>query len=183
MRISATKAIRDRVLVGVLRSVEGIDDVDGFVLAASADWFLVRDCEELMPSGLWLFRKDTITSFQRSKFHQFKERMMERAGLLRRGWPPPEIDLTNIETIVEWLTRTKRLCILRTENADEWWRVHCAIDGLIGQQLRIHPFDGAGQWEKVRTTGRWRLNAITAIRFDSHYLRLYEKYVTRRPRK
>ena len=180
MRVSATKAICDRILVGVHRRVEGVDDVDGFLLAASADWFLVRQCDALIPDGLWLFRKDTVTAFQRSQFHQFKEQMMEGAGLLRRVSMTPDIDLTSIETIVEWFFRTKRLCILRIENTYEWWRVHCAIDGLSGQHIRLRPFDGAGQWEKVRITGRWRSNVITAIYFDSHYLRLYERNIMRR---
>lgn len=181
MRVSVTKAIRDRIFVGVRRRVEGVDDVDGFVMGTSTDWVLVWDCNRLMPDGFYLFRKDTIASLQRSKYHQFKEQMMERAGLLMRVGTEPDIDLTSIKTLLEWFIRTKRLCILRTENADKWWSIHCAIVGQSGGQLQLCPFDGAGRWDKVIVTGRWKSNVITSICFDGHYLRLYEKHLPRRP--
>ena len=101
---------------------------------------------------------------------------MKRSGLLARLRARPPIELTDIHTILRSFISNKRLCILFAENKKEWWRIHCAIIEVSQTKLCLHPFNGAGQWERVRTIERWKPKAITAIRFDSHYLRLYEKH-------
>jgi hypothetical protein len=121
-----------------------------------------------------------VISLQRSKYQAFKEQLLKRSGLLARLRAPPPVELTDIQTILRSFIRNKRFCILFTENKEEWWRVHCAVIEVSQTSLCLRPFNGAGQWDKVRTGGRWKPKAITAIRFDSHYLRLYEKYSPRK---
>jgi hypothetical protein len=134
----------------------------------------------LQPDGFWIFRRDKVISLQRSKYQAFKEQLLKRSGLLARLRAPPPVELTDIQTILRSFIRNKRFCILFTENKEEWWRVHCAVIEVSQTSLCLRPFNGAGQWDKVRTGGRWKPKAITAIRFDSHYLRLYEKYSPRK---
>ena len=176
MHVSVARAIRDGLLVAVHRKVEGVDDVDCFVLAASKNWLLLKEADALRPDGFWVFRMDKVISLQRSRFHEFKQRMMKLSGLLKGLRAGAGIDLTDIHTILRWFVKRKRLCILFTENKKEWWRLHCAIAGATQKELKLVPFDGAGRWEKVKSSGRWIPKAITAIRFDSHYLRLYEEH-------
>lgn len=170
------------MLVDVCRKVDGVDSIDGFILAASKNWLLLKGADALQPDGFWILRRDKVISLQRSKFQAFKEQMMKRSGLLAQLGALPPVELTDIHTILRSFIRNKRLCILFTENKKEWWRIHCAVIDVSPTRLCLHPFTGAGQWDVVRTSGRWKPRAITAIRFDSHYLQLYEKYAPRESR-
>jgi hypothetical protein len=84
VRVSAAKAIRDGMLVDVCRKVEGVDSIDGFILASSKNWLLVKDANVLRTDGFWIFRRDKVISLKRSKTQAYKEQMMNRSGLLVR---------------------------------------------------------------------------------------------------
>ena len=180
MRISATKAIRRQMLVDVRRSVDGVNTIDGFVLAQSEKWLLVKDANALQPDGFWIFRLDSISGLYRTRFQEFKESMLKRSGLLARLHALPSVELAETDGILRSLIKNRRLCILFVENKRTWWRVHCAIRKQTETGLTLQPFDGAGRWTRATIIQNQELKAITAIRFDSHYLRLYEKYTPRK---
>jgi hypothetical protein len=181
MRVSIAKAIREKWLVTVHRSVEGTNHEDGFVLQASKQWLLIQSANALRLDGFWIFRRDTVLSLQLTAFVDFKLRMMRREGLLNFTPVVPEVDITSARGILASLQKSKRLVILFRENEEEWWKMHCAIRTAFPAKLRLHPFDGAGRWGRAIPRSRWTLEAITAVRFGSHYLGMYEKFA-REPR-
>ena len=177
MRVSVTAAIKSKALVQVQCRVEGPNEIDGFVLAVSDEWLLVRDVASLQPKGYYLLRRDTVHFIQSTVYLKFKQRVLRKEHLLKSSLQHPGIDLSDIAAILSWLQKERRFAILWRATKDEWWSRHSLVCGVTPKNVLLRLFDGAGRWENQ--TFRWTLNKITAIRFDSHHLRMFEKYAAK----
>lgn len=177
MRVSLTAAIKNKNLVQIQCLVKEPHDIDGFVLAASDAWLLVQDVDSLRPNGYYFLRRDIVRSLKSTIYHKFRQRILTREHLLKSSLQQPNIDITDIASIVSWLQREKRFAILWQATKDEWWSRHSLVCGVKPKSVLLRLFDGAGRWK--RQVFRWSLNRITAIRFDSHYLRMFEKHANK----
>lgn len=175
MRVSLQDAMKKKLPVEVVRNVDGLDSIDGFILAMSADWLLIADIDDgIRPDGFELLRRDTVKSLRHTVYLDFRRKITKREGLLAPALEKPDLPITGITSILGWLFQHKRFSVFRIETPEGWRRIHGRIVEQGGKTISVVACDGAGRWEKKNT--RISPGTITSLRFGSHYLRMFEKY-------
>lgn len=167
------RAMAERLCVSICRNVEGEDEIDGVVIELSAEWCLVADVNGFDADGYWIVRRDTISRLEFTRHDAFRQKLMEKSGLIRGLRPPAGLDISDTAALMHSLVATRRYVIVFEEDDYEWYSWHAAVLSVQGKFLRLRGFDGSGCFEKrVR---RIRISEITCIRIASRYLSVYEK--------
>lgn len=184
MQISIKKAIAEAVPVGLRMHAQPLTGYDPspevVLLASSRDWLLARSLGDgLEPNGYFAVSRSHVRSLITSKHRAFRKQVLQTEGAWARTLRTPSIDLSGAATILRSIQKLQGFAIVVRETFEEWHSIHCRIEQVTDHHATLLGFDGAGQWE--RRPIRVDISEITRIRFGSHYLKIYQKYVPKSP--
>lgn len=177
MRVPLTKAIDKKLLVIVRRNVHGMEEIEGFILGASKDWLLVREVSGCAPDGFYLVRRNTVSSLISTVYCDFRRHILEKERLLEKALRHPGVDFGDVSRIFSSLHRLGLFITVGMENRTGWRTLHSVVDEVLPDMVSLRGFDGAGRWERRRYG--CLLAKVTAVKFGSRYLKMYQKYASK----
>lgn len=167
------RALSERLCVGISRNVKGVDEINGVVTDHSPDWCLVAEVDGFSADGYWVVRRDTISRVRFTRHDAFRQKVMEKSGLISGLRPPAGLKISDTSALMDALVAMHSYAIVYREDDSEWYSTHAAVLSAKSGFLRIRGFDGCGCFQKrVRCVP---ICDITCIRIASSYLSAYEK--------
>lgn len=161
------RALADRLLVRVRRSIPDADVLDGFVVGIGRKWVaLARLSDRVELDGWTLLRLSDVHSV---KITPDPECFAIRALRLREQWPPPavEVDLDDDAGAVEGAAGSRPMVAVRCEwdRSDVCWIG--SVRSVKGSTLSLLEVGVEAEWaSKAR---RFDLDDITRLDFGGGY--------------
>ena len=161
-------ALLQRKCVRVVRVQDRADTVDGFVVAVSDDWFLVRQVDgNLSPSGWSALRvRDLFAVDKLESAGGVHQRVLETLG----EWPPavPTVCLiADLVGVIDTAQKQSPVVALHRETSrpDALWvgRVTAADN----RHVTLSELDQHGEWDRQRV---YDADDITRVEFGTIYL-------------
>src|SRR5262245_44823922 len=166
MRASLVGARDTQALVRVHRSVES-GFANGYVVGVGPEWFalcLVADL--IIFNGFQVFRFRDVSSVEvPAPYAAFVDRVLR---LRRQTLPPnPEVDLTDIATVLRTASATYSLVTVHREVVDPDVCHIGSVEGIADGTLVLRPISPDAEWLEERES--FPLHDITRIDFGGLY--------------
>ncbi len=146
-----------------------------FVVACGDDLALLLDTRELEWDGYKIVRVQDTTSLDYRESEKFYERILRDEGIVTDIRVPFKIDLSSWKSAIGAIKNQSRNMIIEDENPDDEVFHIGKVTRLSTRTVSICHFDAVGHWELSDRVIPY--SRITAVTFDSRYIRLYSKYV------
>lgn len=167
-----------RTLITILRDIEGVAPLDGFVLKASSQWVLLQYVDDFRLDGFCLLRTEDIESVQHGKFERFRQKVLDGEGLLAQvGRNAPSLDLKNLSTALGGLQKSQKLVTLLGEWPEVDFLVAGRLKNVSPQAAQLEVLSALGMWEP--DLQEVALAAVSLVTFDDHYLTTLSRYAHR----
>ncbi len=171
---------------GAQISVDHADDESihhVFPLRFSHEYLLCFDERELALDGYVVFPIEHITGMERTKFDDFRSRMMRDDGALERLHAPDGIDISSPFGLFSWI-RTNRLVITmnvtddRFPDDDPKFQIGPVTD-VDRDGFTLHWFSADGDW--AEEPYRFLFHEVRSLGFLGNYESVYQRRLMPRP--
>ncbi len=166
---------RRKSLVTILRDIDGIAPLDGFVLKASSQWVLMQYVDDFRLDGYCLFRTEDIDTIQHGKFERFREGVLTGEDLVAQvGRDCPKLNLKTLTTALNGLKQDGKLLTLLGEWPEVDFLAIGRLQSVGNDSAKLHVLSALGVWEKQLQ--EVALAAISLVTFDDHYVTTLAKH-------
>lgn len=164
-----SEAMVSRRSVRVLRSIEGAEVLDGFVVAVGSDWFLLlhENGQNSMDGWSALRTKDISSIAKRSP--QGDPPVIERIMTAKGEWPPAAptyCDVFNLESIIATARAISPIFAIHREGKRPGSLWIGALRSINEKHLEYYPLSPSAEWNEVDQV---RIRSITRIDFGTEY--------------
>jgi len=155
--------------------------LNGYLLELSPSLGLMHCFHDFMPDGYTVFRVADVTECRSGKYERHWDKMLTSEGLLSGLKIDWNVDVSNMKTALEAISKQFQRMIIECEEQDE-----DDEDFYIGQisstgesEVHFHHFDALGHWEEVPAAILY--GEISLIQFETPYLKTFGKYLVGTP--
>lgn len=171
----------ERRLMYVEREAIDAHRIHGFVLGRSESLLLLHYVCDFRLDGLMVLRLSDVSRVASDRTMAFQTRALKDEGSYDRVDFERSHDLTDWPSALAGIGAPGEYVVVEDEGLDcpttVIGRLESADDG--GGFVVVHGFGGAGTWDEEPS--RFAHEDISSVQLDSHYLRMYRKYLRTSP--
>jgi hypothetical protein len=162
------------------RTIPGCEVLHGFVVGRSPSLVLLHVVREFHLDGYSLIRFRDLEAIRCGQKEKFFQKMLRAEGVTDEVGVKGRVSLASMASALKGLARVERVVSVECETADEEQFYAGKISEVSGKTAAMRTFDPLGKWD--RKLEEIAVSAITLLSWDTEYLRVFSKYLSRRVR-
>lgn len=160
---------------------KAIENAKGYIVDYSDKFILIHETDDFNLDGYSIVSIDTIIDIQYSNKDKYYDKIMNSEGLVDKVQNKYIIDLSSWSSVFRSIRKYGFNVIVENENPDDESFDIGPITRISDSSVHIRYFDAQGFLDEKPTKISWDL--ITIVRFDTHYINIFSKYLRERKTK
>ena len=160
---------------------KAIENAKGYIVDYSDRFILIQETDDFNIDGFSIISIDTIIDIPYSNKDKYYDKIMNCEGLVDKVQKKHTIDLTSWSSVFKTIRKYGFNVIVENENPDDESFDIGPITRISDSSVHIRYFDAQGFLNEKATKISWDL--ITIVRFDTHYINTFSKYLRERKTK
>ncbi|MCE5278029.1 MAG: hypothetical protein ABFD92_05780 [Planctomycetaceae bacterium] len=151
--------------------------LNGYVLRTGRELILVHMFDDFKGDGYSIVRQEDIEDFRQSQFEDWFDHMLRSEGLLGGLKIKAEIDLTDMHSAIQSVSRSFEQMIIECESEEgdaNAFYIGKAVS-IAKTCIQFSHYDALGFWSQRPET--IQIPDITVVQFDTPYIRTFSKYL------
>lgn len=163
-----SKARKEHAFVGISRSIDGADYLEGFIVGQTRDWILLAKATGSLTTDGWVALR--TMDLEHVDIEPAEDAPEARVLRARQLWPPSApvgLDLSSLPSILRWAIAGEQLVTIYKEQTRlrVCWVI--SVQGVEGDFVRVRELGVHGEW--ARRTRKIALSSVTRIEFGGMY--------------
>lgn len=150
-----------------------VQDLRGCILAESKKLLALQYTPDFFSDGILILDKRYIYDIQRDRTGDFHTQLLQQFDLIQ-AYDFSRYDIKNWRIFFESTLHQQPFMMIEDEFTDMEMTYIGKLEKVKKQQLIMHQFSGAGNWDKDKTPVHY--DWISMCHIHSNYVNLYEKY-------
>ncbi len=175
MADSLDKRAQARALVTLQRNLDGVETVEGFVLAVGKELVLLHVVDDFHLDGYRIVPRSQVERARHSAVERYRAAILRAEKVLGRIGIEGEIDLTDWNATFKSLKARGENVIVEDEREESEEFVIGRIERVNKKSAAIRGFDALGRWDAETT--RFKYVDVTSVTFGGEYVTTFTKYL------